>query len=104
MGVCGCPVSQGPWVQLQTLPMSLGRNRQSRLLDETAAGREEVDKQLDWRRRGQRASSEGVASRGQRSREGQVSGHSRAAVAGSPTHAFKSKVFLEPCTGLRDLR
>ena len=37
-------------------------------------------------------------------REGQVSGHSRAAVAGSPTHAFKSKVFLEPCTGLRDLR
>lgn len=65
MGVSGCPVSQGPWVQLQTLPMSLGRNWQSRLLDETAARREEVDR----RRRGQRASSEGVASRGQRSRE-----------------------------------
>ena len=69
MGVSGCRVSQGSWVQLQTLPMSLGRDRQSRLWDETAARREEaVDKQLGWRRSGQRASSEGVASRGQQSR------------------------------------
>ena len=37
MGVSGCRVSQGSWVQLQTLPMSLGRDRQSRLWDETAA-------------------------------------------------------------------
>lgn len=47
MGVSGCRVSQGSWVQLQTLPMSLGRDQQSRLWDETAARREEaVDKQL----------------------------------------------------------
>lgn len=56
-----------------------------------------MDKHLGWKRRGQRASSEGVAREvSEAEREGQMRRTQQNSSRCSPTHAFKPKVFLKP--------